>query len=243
MTDAPYDAIAPWYDALVRSDALAGDLVLPALFALVGAVDGQAVCDLACGQGRVARLLAERGAHVSGIDLSPALIAIAQRDEGAAPLGVRYRVDDAQTLANCANGSFDGVVCNLALMDIPDLQAVSASIARVLRPGGWFVCSLTHPCFESPHSDGEQDVDGAWSRRVRNYYAEGFWRSTNPHGVRGQVGAHHRTLATYFTTLLAAGLTLTDVVEPRADGAALQRTPGYAAAPAFLVLRWKRGQA
>ncbi|HAL49192.1 MAG TPA: class I SAM-dependent methyltransferase, partial [Dehalococcoidia bacterium] len=47
-----------------------------------------------------------------------------------------------------------------------------------------------------------------------DYFAEGFWRSENPDGVRGKVGAHHRTLSTYLNGLVEAGLSLERLVEP-----------------------------
>ena len=72
---AAYDEIAEWYDEQVRGGGLLHDLVLPALFELAGDVAGQRVCDLACGQGVVARQLAARGAVVTGVDLSARLLA------------------------------------------------------------------------------------------------------------------------------------------------------------------------
>ena len=147
VTNADYDAIASWYDATVRSGSLAGDLVLPHLFDLGGDVRDRSICDLACGQGRVARALAQRGAIMVGVDLSAELIAIARRDETAEPLGITYLIDDAQQLALVDDAQFDGVVCNLALMDIPDLPATVHAVRRVLRAGGCFVFSTTHPSF------------------------------------------------------------------------------------------------
>lgn len=96
MNNASYDAIASWYDTTVRSGNLAGDVVLASVFDLIGDVQHRSVCDLACGQGRIARQLARRGAKVVGIDLSAELIAVAQHDEAREPLGITYLVDDAE---------------------------------------------------------------------------------------------------------------------------------------------------
>ena len=124
MEDAAgYDEIAEWYDEQLRSGSLIHDLVVPTLLGLVGDISGQQICDLACGQGVVARQLAERGAVVRGIDLSTRLLAIAGREEAVLPRGIAYRHGDAQELADVGDASFDGVVCNMALMDIPDLAA------------------------------------------------------------------------------------------------------------------------
>lgn len=40
----------------------------------------------------------------------------------------------------------------MALMDIPDLPATLCTVARILRPGGWFVFAITHPCVQMPDS-------------------------------------------------------------------------------------------
>jgi SAM-dependent methyltransferase len=98
MTVSTYDDIAEWYDNWVGAHAMREDAFFPAVEALMGEVAGRRICDLACGQGRVARHLADRGAFVVGIDLSAKLLAIARRQEEAAPRGIDYRHADARGL-------------------------------------------------------------------------------------------------------------------------------------------------
>src|SRR5262245_60188226 len=98
-----YDAIASWYDRLVRPDSRAGARMLQHLFELIGPVSDQQICDLACGQGHLARKLAQVGAHVIGVDLSSVLIAIARQEETSNPLAITYMVDDATTLTTLAD--------------------------------------------------------------------------------------------------------------------------------------------
>ena len=81
-----------------------------------------------------------------GIDLSAELIEVARRRAGAA--GPTYRVDDAQALGSVADGAFDVVVSQLAMMDVADHRKLFATVRRVLVPGGPFVFSVLHPCFE-----------------------------------------------------------------------------------------------
>src|SRR5689334_18277246 len=113
MPEAAYDAIATWYNDLVRSDDMVGKFVRSSLFKLIGDVNGQEVCDLACGQGRIARDLAQLGAQIVGIDLSASLIAIAQREHQQE--SIQYVVDNAETLSAIEDRRFDVVVCNMAL--------------------------------------------------------------------------------------------------------------------------------
>ncbi len=240
---AAYDEIALWYDEAIRvgPQALFHDLVVPPLLDLAGDLGGRRVCDLACGQGIVARRLAKLGADVVGVDVSEKLLDIARDRERAEPLGISYLRDDARSLGSIADAVFDGVACNLALVDIPDLDACLRSVARVLRPQGWFVFSITHPCFLTPASRWVQEgTSGTVRREVGGYFAEGFWRSDYAEGVRGKVGSHHRTLSTYFGALAHAGLAVERLAEPRPTRRIVERFPGYKEVPPFLVARCGR---
>lgn len=61
---ASYDRIAAWYDESVRNNTLIHDLLLPTLLELMSNIAGKHVCDLACRQGAISRLLAQQGAQV-----------------------------------------------------------------------------------------------------------------------------------------------------------------------------------
>ena len=120
-------------------------------------------------------------------------------------------------LSKCPDGPFDGFVCLWALIDIPGAEVTLASVARVLRPEGWFVMGVTHPCFYSPESSDVVDDNGVAVREVRNYFKESFWVSntSNPKSVRAKVGAHHRTMSTYLRAITDAGLVLERTGEPQ----------------------------
>jgi ubiquinone/menaquinone biosynthesis C-methylase UbiE len=106
---------------------------LACLDGLLGSVVGRRVVDVACGQGIASRRLAERGATVVGVDSSPPMLANARRHGTPVGAAITWIEADAQSLAPLADRSFDAAVCQLALMDIPDLDAALAAIARVLR--------------------------------------------------------------------------------------------------------------
>lgn len=241
-----YDAIADWYDTQMRAGGmlrgLQHDLILPALLDLAGDVRGQQVLDLACGHGDCARALARRGAHVTGVDISERMLAIARREEEAAPLGITYRRDDAHTGATLRAGDFDGVTCNMALMDIPDLDAAFRTVHRALRPDGWFAFAITHPAVQTPGSDWLERSGRTRARVSGDYFAEGYWLPQGAPGVRGRVGAHHRTLSTVINSLLAAGFQLERLAEPPATGAYAQEAPWYASVPAALLVRCLAGR-
>lgn len=237
---AAYDAIADWYDGAVREGALLHELTLPQILAWAGDLVGAQVCDVACGQGWLTRHLAQRGAQVTGVDLSTALLAKAQAYEAQEPRGIRYIHDDAQQLATLPDAHFAGATCAMALTDIPDLLGTLRATKRILRPNGWLIFSITHPCFQTADSEWVVGEDGTTRREVGGYFVEGFWRSTNHHGVRGKVGAHHRTLSTYLNSLRIANFALEQIAEPQGDGLLAQRVPGYAALPAVLLVYCRR---
>jgi len=239
MAHAPYDVIAEWYDQLVRTDPLYRELVLPSLLGLIDDPQGQMICDLACGQGFVARELARQGASVIGVDVSVSLLALARRYEHIEPLGIQYREDNAHVLATIADSSVDGVTCSMALMNIPDLVACARSVRRILKPDGWAVVAMTHPCFQTPRAEWVQKSDGSDVREVSGYFDEGYWKSPNPEGVRGQVGEHHRMLSTYLNTFVDAGFTFERMHEPQATGERAKRVPGNREIPSILSMRFR----
>lgn len=237
MPESRYDVIANWYDEMTRTNTTSQDMILSSLFELLGDIQGQHICDLACGQGHISRLMAQKGANVTGIDLSEKLVEIAKRDEATEPLGIVYHVDDAESLVRLNNAYFDAIVCNLALMDIEHLSATLQSVWRVLKLGGRFFFTLTHPCFQSPHASWIDGPHGQASREIKSYFVEGFWQSTYPHGVRGQVGAYHRKLSTYIQGVIDAGFQISAVKEPQTIRQTTDHKPDYAVVPTFLIMR------
>ena len=216
---ASYDPLARVYHEAIDPDGVG--LRDPVFDDLVGAIDGQQVLAVACGQGRDARLLADLGATVVGVDISEGLLAYARDIEAAAPRGIRYVTGDAESLADFAPAEFDGAVCHMALMDIPDLDRAIGSVARVLRPGGWFVCAVVHPCFR-PHLD----VIAGYQVEGRYQKIDG-WHALPRH-------AYHRMLSSYLNALSGAGLLVTRMVEP------LDGPPAGSDVPNVLYLRCRK---
>ena len=222
MTTAKYDLVGDFYLNFVQW-GLDNQQSLYAqtsrhLLKMAGDVKGKKLLDLCCGQGHLSQELAEMGADVIGIDVSEVNIAAANRinPENQNPV---FRIDDAQTLSTIGHGAFDLVLCKMALMDIPDLEATFRSVRRVLKTGGRFLTAMLHPCFETPFTVPFQPVEQTESgkfkhHRVQRYFDEGLWHSGGV-GVRGRVGAHHRTLSSIINSFIAAGFQLARLEEPQ----------------------------
>ncbi len=217
-----YDAHASWYHDWVFAPD--DDLVARSLLALVGPVTGQRVLDLACGEGRIARLLAGRGNAVVGVDLSAGLLAIAR---AAAGPDVRYLHADVCTTGWWDGTPFDGAVSSMALMDIDDLDGAVATAAATVRPGGWFAWSIIHPGFPGVGASARAGRTAATSRRAGGTPAA--------RACAAGSASNHRTLATYLNTLATHGFVFEAADEP-------PWTPGpdEPPLPFFLVTRWRR---
>ncbi len=229
--------IAEWYDELLQAGSGPHDTAVRCLLDLVPLLKSQIVLDLACGQGLATRALAKAGAlQVVGVDASAAMIELCQNHGVPRGTDVSYGVDDAQHLSSIGTRTFDGVTCQLGLMDIPDLGATLKAVARVLKPGGWFVWVIGHPCVLVPDAQRATMPDGRPAMAVTGYFDERFWRSSNPNGVR-RAGNHHRTLSTYLNALTAAGFALELAAEPRASEQLDLQQPIYREVPIFFAAR------
>ena len=96
-----------------------------------------AVLDVGCGAGRFARMAADRGAHVSGLDATEALLAFARERVR----GGDFREGDLESLP-WPDACFDVVTGFNSFFVAADLAAALAEARRVLRPGGWLAMSV-----------------------------------------------------------------------------------------------------
>ncbi|GJD37159.1 class I SAM-dependent DNA methyltransferase [Methylobacterium aerolatum] len=117
-----------------------------------------AVLDLGCGTGLAGAALRGRAGHLTGVDLSPAMLARARTK------GCYHRLVEAELgafLAGEPPGSADLCVAADVFIYCADLRPVLAGIARVLRPGGWAAFTV-----QSPSSEGEDPLLGADGRHA-----------------------------------------------------------------------------
>src|SRR5262245_42002891 len=115
----------------------------PAVMRILPNVQGLTLLDLGCGSGRYAKLFLGQGAAVYGIDVSEQLIDIARREVA----GVSFDVADMEHTP-FADRFFDIVVSPLAMHYLEDWTGVLQEVRRVLKPGGCFIFSTTHPLLE-----------------------------------------------------------------------------------------------
>jgi SAM-dependent methyltransferase len=125
---AGWEAKAKGYDRLVGG--VTSRFAEPLLDA-ASVKSGMRVLDLATGPGYVAARAAERGASVVGVDVAPAMVALA----GRLNPGVEFREGNAEELP-FDDGAFDAVLGNFLILHLGRPERGMADIVRVLRPGG-----------------------------------------------------------------------------------------------------------
>lgn len=177
---------------------------------LLGDLAGRRVLEFGCGAAQGARWCAGQGAHVIACDISGGMLAQARRldrEHGAGPAAYLRCDAAALPLADaCVDVAFSAYG---ALPFVADSGAVLTEVARVLRPGGRLVFSLTHPVrWALP------DVPGPEGLVVRHSYFD-----RRPYVEQDEDGTpvyveHHRTLGDRVREIVAAGLRLVDLVEP-----------------------------
>lgn len=103
----------------------------------LGDVSGTRVLDIGCGTGVTCQLLLERGAAVTGVDVSTPMLAIAEKRTGGRAELIRADASEWQP-----DAPFDSAVSQFGVMFFADPDAAFANIASFIRPGGrlLFVC-------------------------------------------------------------------------------------------------------
>jgi SAM-dependent methyltransferase len=105
---------------------------------------GERWLDLATGTGEIAVRAAQGGADVTGLDLAPDLIAMAEERAATAGVNVKFDTGDAEALPY-GDASFDTVTSSFGVMFAPDHEAVAGELARVCAPGGRLGLLTWHP--------------------------------------------------------------------------------------------------
>ena len=179
---------------------------------LLGELGGKQLLEIGAGAAQCGRYAARRGARVVATDLSGGML------RQGLNLNRHFTVESGLTvpLVQCdaaglpfGDASFDTVFTSYgAVPFVADPAAVMAEASRVLRPGGRFVFSTTHPIrWTLPDDPGYAGLTVTNSYFDRTPYVE------EESGVTTYV-EHHRTLGDRVRELTAAGLRLVDLVEP-----------------------------
>lgn len=175
-----------------------------------GVVDKK-ILEVGSGAAQCSRWLRAQGARVVATDYSYAMLeqALIYDDRAGSQHRVPLIQADARELP-FADSSFDAAFTSFgAIPFVPDAERIHAEIARVLRPGGRWVCSVTHPARwmfpDDPTSHG--------TTITRSYFAREPYVEFDEQGQL-EYAEYHRTIGDHVREIAAAGLVLRDIVEP-----------------------------
>lgn len=226
----------------------------PAFLKMLPEVKDLKGLDIGCGEGHNTRLVARKGAKLTGIDISETFIDHARELEVQEPLGIDYRVGSASEMQFPDNHA-DFCMATMSLMDMPAPAKAIAEAWRVLKPGGFFQFSISHPCFatakwqwlrddkgqKTAMSCGDYFVrqDGLIEQWIFGAAPEEEKRKYQPFKTPRFSG----TLSDWINTLIKTGFQIEEFCEPYPDEVIAQKYPSVADAAIiayFLIIRCRK---
>jgi len=180
---------------------------------LLGEVSGARILEIGAGAAQCSRWLAGQDARVVASDLSLAMLQQGRRlNAGARDPRLRVPLLQCDGLAlPFGDECFDAVFTAYGVVPfVADSARVMTEAFRLLRPGGRFVFSTTHPLrWAMPDDPGEGGL-----RVTQSYFDRTPYVEQDATG-RATYVEHHRTIGDRVREIAAAGLRLLDVVEPQ----------------------------
>jgi 2-polyprenyl-3-methyl-5-hydroxy-6-metoxy-1,4-benzoquinol methylase len=206
-----YSNAAPWSHAIRTASIASRKLVTnQAIIDAVSSVSPSRVLDLGCGEGWLARALADRAIRTTGVDVVPELIAEAVSQAAAIELSLRpeFLVQDYAAIASrlWPGGCFDTVVCNFSLLGATSVETLLAALPFYMKSPGRLIIQTLHPvaaCGELPYEDG---------------WRAGNWRGFSS-DFRDPAPWYFRTMESWQAMLQRCGFEILECREPKAAGA------------------------
>ncbi len=216
---------AYWDERMGEGNDFVEVLTWPPTERMLDLKPGERVLDIACGNGLTSRRMAAMGADVVAVDFSREMLAHARRRTSEHADRLTFKALDATdeaALLALGERQFDAALCAMALFDMAEIDPLMRSLPHLLRPGGRFVFSVLHPCFNNSHivqmaemEDREGEIVTVFSVKVSGYMTPGVAKGV---ATPGQPEPHlyfHRPLQVLLGAGFKAGFVL-DALEERA---------------------------
>jgi SAM-dependent methyltransferase len=228
-----YDSFAEAYVAENDASVANAWYERPAVLTRAGDVTARRILDAGCGSGRLFAELRDRGAVVTGIDNSTAMLELARLRLGS---NADLTIADLREPLAFPENAFDDVIASLVLHYLEDWGPTLSELRRILRPGGRLIVSVDHPF--AIHAIQRQ------AGQATNYFATYNWTEQWTMGDQtATMSFWNRPLHAMTDAFTTAGFHLYAISEPQPQSAARELFPdeydALAASPSFLffVLR------
>lgn len=144
-----WEDVSKWYVKYLQddTDSYHAKVIIPNMVRILGNVKNKKILDLGCGNGIFGHILAHENASVIGVDGSPTLIAIANKN---ALVNEKYYVQDVRKGLPRGLEGFDHCVSILSIQNMDSIHTVFSSIKSVLKDTGSFHIVTLHPAFRIP---------------------------------------------------------------------------------------------
>ena len=215
-----WQKVGKWYHKAVgeKGHYYHTHVILPKSLQLLDLKPGDALLDVGCGQGVLARAI-PKGVDYTGIDTASDLIEAA-RGLDKNPTH-RYVIADATKPWPKIEGTFTHATCILALQNMPSIEIVLAETAAHLKPDGRLLLVLNHPCFRIPRQSGwKNDENTKQQYRFIFRYLSPLTIPIKIHPSQAQSQtalSYHLPLEEYFSTLSKVGMVVTGLEEWSSD--------------------------
>ncbi len=220
-----------WDEKMGEGNSFQRNLVGPTSERVLNLKPDELVLEIACGNGVFARRMAQLGARVIATDFAENLLEHARERTTEYAGRIEYRLVDAtdepQLLA-LGQRRFDAAVANMALMDMATIEPLLSALSQLLKPGGRFVFSVIHPCFnttgttklvEEIERDGQYIVN--YAIKVERYLSLGATKGLAMIGQPLPQYYFNRTLSQLFNTCFRAGFVM-DAIEESGFGESVE---------------------
>jgi len=226
----------------------------PAFFKMLPNISNLEGLDIGCGEGHNTRIAAKKGGKMTAIDISEVFIKYALETEQEEPLGIKYEVASGIELPY-SDKSFDFAIATMSLMDIADNEKAIQEAFRVIKPGGFFQFSITHPIVSNSGWRWMRNEEG----KKIGFIIEDYFKKVNGELEEWIFGAapkeitekmnkfkiprFTRTLSGWLNILIEKAFILERFCEPYVEDEILEKHPeeyDSRIIPYFLIIRCRK---
>ena len=141
---------------------------------LLGDVSGTDAIELGCGGAQFGIALAQRGAKVTGVDISEKQLSHARTLAEEHDIDIEFIHNSVTELSDVSDGTFDLAFSAFAFQWVENLEACFAEAARVLRDGGRLVFSVDHPYYKIVDPESREFKKSYFDNSPRRVYSDSF---------------------------------------------------------------------